>query len=225
MNVRPPPGYPFAGDIPGRPLPDEASEGRRSEQLQSAPGAAFILAFAGAMMGAGFMLVAVVSTQARHAAEAAASPASTEAPQMTLAPDEDGPEDPATPSHVVDSPLPASPPIERNVPVHPVRFLEGCSAGDLETIERVLRATIEKGAPLYNDGDVAGCAEAYERGVRELETGLPPSCGGPLRALAEGRAAAGKQSQPNGRAWAFRDAFDGLIEILDRSRTSGVTSL
>lgn len=174
-------------------------------------------------MGAGFMLVALVSAQAHRDAHAASL--SADSPQMSLAPGDEGLEGPATPSRVVDSPSPLSPPIERNVPVHPVRFLEGCSAGDLESIERVLGAAIGKGAPLYNDGDFAGCAEAYDHGARELESSLSASCAGPVRALADGRVAAERLALPSGRAWAFRDAFDGLIEILDRSRTSGVTSL
>jgi hypothetical protein len=144
---------------------------------------------------------------------------------MSVAPDDFGPEGPDTPSRVIDSPVPLPPPVERNVPVFPARFLEGCSAGDLETIEKGLRATIGKGAPLYNDGDIPGCVDTYEHGARDLESALPASCAGPLRALADGRAAAAKLTLPNGRAWAYRDAFDGLIEALDRSRTTGVTSL
>ena len=169
-------------------------------------------------MGVGFMLVGVVSAEARRAAQPA-----REAPQVSFADDESTSEGTASPSRVVDSPMPASPPIERNVPVFPGRFLEGCSASDLETIERVLSGTIGKGAPLYNDGDIVGCAAEYERGARELETALPQACAGPVRALAESRAAAAKLVLPAGRAWALRDAFDGLIEVLDRSKTAGVS--
>jgi len=137
------------------------------------------------------------------------------------------PADPAE-SRVVDSPSPPSPeapPIERRVPVFPARFLEGCSARDLDMLEHGLSTAIGKGAPLYNDGDIAGCVDVYDEAARDLQASLPPSCGGPVRALGEGRGTAGKLSQPTAKAWALRDAFDGLIEIMDRSRTGGVPSL
>jgi hypothetical protein len=177
------------------------------------------------MMGAGFMLVALVTAQSRHAAQAAQSPLATSPMALSAEDSLDDSAEPTAPRKVVDSPVQLPPPITRNVPVFPGRFLEGCSAADLETIERVLSATIGKGAPLYNDGDVAGCADAYDQGARDLEEALPPSCSGPTHALAESRAAASKLELPNGRAWALRDAFDGLIEVLDRSRSSGVNSL
>ncbi len=217
--MRPPPGYPFVGDLKSRPPPPG-----EEPAASSAGVVAFVLAFAGAMTGAGFMLVALVAAEARHSAAMVA-----DGPQMSLTPsvqaeaeasDADGP-----PSRVVDSPVPLAPPIERNIPVFPARFLEGCSAHDLEAIERGLGDAIAVGAPLYNDGDVAGCVVAYEHAARELEAALPASCSGPVRALSEGRATAGKLALPGARAWAMRDAFDGLIEIMDRSRRSGVQNL
>ena len=217
--MRPPPGYPFVGD-----LEEPAAAARRRAGGELGGRRRVRLAFAGAMTGAGFMLVALVAAEARHSAAMVA-----DGPQMSLTPsvqaeaeasDADGP-----PSRVVDSPVPLAPPNERNIPVFPARFLEGCSAHDLEAIERGARRRIAVGAPLYNDGDVAGCVVAYEHAARELEAALPASCSGPVRALSEGRATAGKLALPGARAWAMRDAFDGLIEIMDRSRRSGVQNL
>jgi hypothetical protein len=174
--------------------------------------------FAGAMMGAGFMLVGLMSAEARHHRAVAAETA-----EMTV--DTLEPSSKEIDSRMVDTPTESPPPVVRNVPVFPARFLEGCSAGDLDTVETVLTNVIGEGAPLYNSGDVEGCADVYERGARELEAALPATCKGPQQALADGRASANRIGHANGRAWALRDAFDGLIEVLDRSRAAGVSNL
>ncbi len=168
-------------------------------------------------MGAGFMFVAI-SEEARREA-AALSP--REPSRMALIPTDDG--DGPPPSRVVDSP--ALPPIERKIPVFPARFLEGCSSFDLDTIERGIASAIARGAPLYNEGDSTQCALIYDEAARALETALPATCGGPARALSEGRTLASKLTSPHARAWALRDSFDGLIEVLDRNRSGGVQSL
>jgi hypothetical protein len=217
--MRPPPGYPFAGDLPSRPLPTSKTDAETQRRASSLG----LVAFAGAMMGAGFMLVALVTAEARHAQLAQESVHMSLAPSASSA--EEAPEIVDTPSRVVDSPAPLPPPIERNVPVFPARFLEGCSAHDLDAIEHGLSTAIGRGAPLYNDGDIVACADIYESAARDLEAALPASCGGPVHALADGRGTAGKLASPNARAWAMRDAFDGLIEIMERSRSGGVTNL
>jgi hypothetical protein len=170
-------------------------------------------------MGAGFMFVAI-SEEARREA-AALSPSEPEPSRMVLIPTDDG--DGPPPSRVVDSP--ALPPIVRKIPVFPARFLEGCSSVDLDTIERGLASAIARGAPLYNEGDSTQCALIYDEAALSLETALPAACGGPAHALSEGRTLASKLTSSHARAWALRDSFDGLIEVLDRNRSGGVQSL
>ena len=59
--MRPPPGYPFEGELRSRPPPSPVAGEASDESGVTGPlGVAFILAFAGAMMGAGFMLVALI---------------------------------------------------------------------------------------------------------------------------------------------------------------------
>ena len=180
-------------------------------------------------MGGGFMLVALVATQARHGAREVAVdfPEPNDRTRMPAIPTDDTPAD--TPSRVVDSPSPSStpppPPIERKIPVFPARFLEGCSPHDLDVIEHAVSAAIARGSPLYNEGEVAACSEVYETAAGDLVAALPARCHGPIQALGDGRTAASRLVLPSARAWAMRDAFDGLVEAMDRSRAGGVSNL
>jgi hypothetical protein len=171
------------------------------------------------MTGVGFLLVALMVGQLRQGVgtltpsglKMAIEPAASES---TIEED---------PSHrVVD--LPGAAPT-RNIPTHPARFLEGCSASDLEGIEAAITSSIGRGAPLFNAGDAAGCAQEYEEAATKLEATIAPSCVGPVRALGEGRVAATKLALPNAQAWAMRDAFDGLLEVIERSRSGGIDNL
>ena len=222
--MRPPPGYPFAGELKSAPPPPLDRERGEKEGGDNSLGAvSFILAFAAAMTGAGFMLAGLVASEARRAA---APPA--EAQEMLMSPltNADNVSDGLEPSsRVVDAPLHLAPPIERNVPVFPTRFLEGCSAHDLATLDDALSAAIARGSRLYNDGDVLGCTDAYEHAAGEIESAMASSCSGPVKAMAEGRAAASKLVLPSARAWAMRDSFDGLVDVLERSRAGGIENL
>ena len=113
---------------------------------------------------------------------------------------------------------PALPSPRRDVPTHDVAILDGCSEADLDLIERRIGEAIELGAPTYNSGDFQGCFSTYERTARDLETRLPTSCRGPTKALASGRAKAATQVRASDKAWAMRDAFDGMLDVIDRAR-------
>jgi len=113
------------------------------------------------------------------------------------------------------------PTITRHVPNHSLRVLEGCSQVDLMTIAEVLANAIEVGAPLYNVGNFAGCYQTYVGAALELEHRMPKTCTGPVRALAEGRATARLSEHTSAQAWAMRDAFDGLLEVVARSVQNG----
>lgn len=125
------------------------------------------------------------------------------------------------------APAPASgtrrelPMITRHVPNHPLRLLEGCSGANLATIAEVLGDAIQVGAPLYNHGNFVGCYRAYVGAALNLESQLPKACAGPSMALASGRKTADRLDQPSAQAWAMRDAFDGLLDVIVRSQEGG----
>jgi len=114
------------------------------------------------------------------------------------------------------SPGPKLPAVKRAVPAHPISLLDGCSKSDLDTVEDRIDSAIHVGAPLYNDGDFAGCYQTYELTAQTIEQNLPKSCKGPTSALKAGRELAAKQKTPAEQAWAMRDTFDGLLDVIDR---------
>jgi len=111
---------------------------------------------------------------------------------------------------------PKLPAIKRSVPVFEVRVLDGCSKQDLDTVEARISTAIETGAPQYNDGDFDGCFTTYESTALALEHAVGKTCKGPASALKTGREQAAKRTTPAERAWAMRDAFDGLLDVIDR---------
>jgi hypothetical protein len=112
---------------------------------------------------------------------------------------------------------PELPTVQRHVPAHSLLILEGCSPQNLEQITDVITDAIGEGAPLYNEGDFAGCYRTYVAASLELEHVMPKTCAGPVRALATGRSTAKGLDQVAEQAWAMRDAFDGLLEVIARS--------
>jgi hypothetical protein len=148
----------------------------------------------------------VLFLRERDRAEAAARAAS----------DRSADDEQVTPSEHTDLPT-----VTRHVPNHSVRVLEGCSDANLATISSVLGDAIDQGAPKYNDGKFIDCYRTYVGAALELERGLPKTCGGPSRALASGRQTARSLSHASEQAWAMRDAFDGLLDVIGRSRQGG----
>jgi hypothetical protein len=116
----------------------------------------------------------------------------------------------------IDDVAPKLPTIKRSVPIFEVRVLDGCSRQDLDTVETRIGAAIETGAPLYNDGDFDACFTTYESTAVALERDVGKTCKGPASALKTGREQAAKRTTPAERAWAMRDAFDGLLDVIDR---------
>ena len=105
----------------------------------------------------------------------------------------------------------------RQIPHHPLSALNGCTSANKELIFKTLQDAIEVGAPLYNEGKLAACYHIYEGAAADLEQRLPGACSGPKRALAEGQQRAAKLAEPSAQAWAMRDSFDGVLELLQRS--------
>jgi len=105
----------------------------------------------------------------------------------------------------------------RNIPHHKLTLLSGCTDAHKELIWRTLQEAIEVGAPLYNQGKHSACYHVYEGAASDLAQRLPRACGGPKQALSAGQRRAAKLSDPSEQAWAMRDSFDGVLEVLERS--------
>lgn len=97
-----------------------------------------------------------------------------------------------------------------------------CTNGVIHVIDRVLvpptpastavdriTAAIERGVPLFNAGDAAGCAAIYERTAREL-TALAGALG-EMQADDVAAALAAPAADASARAWALREAFDRIL--------------
>ena len=108
----------------------------------------------------------------------------------------------------------------RNVPSHPATVLDGCSTADIERVSAGLGAAIRDGVPLFNQGDVAACFALYRDRASALRTELPATCPGPRDALQQGLDRADALPTPLEKAWAMRDAFDGLLATAKKPRAS-----
>jgi hypothetical protein len=111
---------------------------------------------------------------------------------------------------------PQLPKIKREVPHHEHAICKGCDDAALALVGHGIAEAIDVGAPLYNDGNFAACYHIYEGAASDIEQRLPKQCQGPKHALAQGRGKAAKLSDPSAQAWAMRDAFDGLTDVLMR---------
>lgn len=103
----------------------------------------------------------------------------------------------------------------RNVPQHPLTVLEGATPGALESIATTLSHAINVGAPAYNRGDVEGCYRLYARTAEQL-IDERPDCPGAQRALRDGLLRCVDLTDADDRAWALRDTFDGLLDVIQR---------
>ena len=72
------------------------------------------------------------------------------------------------------------------------------------------------GAPVYNKRHFAACYHIYEGAAADIEKRSPPRAPARGRRCDDGRARATKLDEPTAQAWAMRDAFDGLIEVIVR---------
>ncbi len=111
----------------------------------------------------------------------------------------------------------ALPPVTRHVPHHALALLDGCSPGDVSALSDGIDGAISVGAPLYNSGNFAGCYHLYEGTAADIERKLSSACVGPAHALEAGRTRAASLDTPGAQAWAMRDAFDGLLDVIERT--------
>lgn len=110
---------------------------------------------------------------------------------------------------------PAKRSVKREVPQHAMTILDGSSAKGLEQLLQGIAGAIRQGAPAYNQGDHERCFRVYEEAARRLVR-TRDDCPGPQAALLEGLKRAESMSDSDGRAWALRDAFDGLLAVIEK---------
>jgi hypothetical protein len=87
----------------------------------------------------------------------------------------------------------------------------GATSVELRTATSVIESAIEKGVPIFNDGDHEGCARVYEAAARELLS-LPDEQLAPLDRHQVESALAMEAADAGARAWNLRHAFDRVLE-------------
>jgi S1-C subfamily serine protease len=114
-------------------------------------------------------------------------------------------------------------PPKREVPNHPLALLDGSPSQGLEAATEVIAGAIRVGAPAYNEGDIERCYQVYADAAKKLIE-LRRDCPGVQAALRAGLARAESMEDADHQAWAMRDAFDGLLAVIEkylRSQSGG----
>jgi hypothetical protein len=107
-------------------------------------------------------------------------------------------------------------PRRRQVPNHPLKLLDGCSRQDLAVVEEAIVSAIDIGAPLYNQGNIEACFRVYEGAILNLLRNDEKGCRGAETALKKGLERAAGEKTYDDKAWALRDAFDGVLDVIAR---------
>jgi hypothetical protein len=112
-------------------------------------------------------------------------------------------------------------PWRREIPNHPLSLLEGSTMAGLAASTEAIAGAIREGAPAYNAGDVEYCYRVYSETAKRLIDGRR-DCPGVQKVLREGLARAESLKDVDAQAWAMRDAFDGLLAVIEKyMRTQG----
>ena len=109
--------------------------------------------------------------------------------------------------------------IRRDVPTHAVSVLDGCTLHDIQDIVTSIAQAIEIGAPLYNQKTKKGyeaCFRVYEGTALRYANANDTACKGVRAAFGDGLLRAKTLDSYKEKAWAMRDAFDGLIDVAKR---------
>ncbi len=113
-------------------------------------------------------------------------------------------------------------PPRREVPEHPLSLLEGSAAAGLEVVTDTIAEAIRLGAPAYNEGDVARCYSIYAQTAKKL-IDTRDDCAGVQTVLRAGLARASALKEVDHQAWAMRDAFDGLLLVIEKYLRTSLT--
>ncbi len=113
--------------------------------------------------------------------------------------------------------------IVRRIPIHDVNRLAGCGNDSILGAIELIRQAIRVGAPIYNQGGFEACYRIYEGAALRLER--QSSCQLIRHALGHGLLQSGTKDSYKAKAWALRDAFDGLMRVVvERARLSNAHS-
>jgi hypothetical protein len=113
-----------------------------------------------------------------------------------------------------------APKILRRIPTHDLSMLDGCSRAQLAEMADAISQAISIGAPLYNQGNHEACFRVYEGVVVKFE-GEPP-CPGVRAAFGDGLLRASAMNNYTEKAWAMRDTFDGMLDVIVRRARAGI---
>ncbi len=111
-----------------------------------------------------------------------------------------------------------APKARRKHPALAASTLDGCTTDAQKLIVHMVSEAIDAGAPLFNAGNTSACYHVYDGAASDLARKLPPSCRGPSRTLAEAQKRAAGLADPSAQAWAMRDTFDALIEVVVKNK-------
>lgn len=103
----------------------------------------------------------------------------------------------------------------RQVPDHPLSVLDGCSQDQVGEVFRAISEAISVGAPVYNRGEHEACFVIYRKVAEKFE-GDRSVCKGVRDAFGQGLLRAETLENFTDKAWAMRDAFDGLLAVIDK---------
>jgi S1-C subfamily serine protease len=104
--------------------------------------------------------------------------------------------------------------IVRHVPLHETTVFDGCKGDEIGEIVHQIGETIMNGAPLYNEGKHEACFRIYEGTALKYEHDA--ACAGVRSAFGDGLLRASGLATYKEKAWALRDAFDGLVDAAQR---------
>lgn len=106
-------------------------------------------------------------------------------------------------------------PIVRKVPQHELAVLQGCSKEQLASVARAILEAIDKGAPIYNAKEHEACFVIYRKVSTSIE-GDDTLCKGVRDAFGDGLLRAKSMDSFTEKAWALRDTFDGMLDVIGR---------
>ena len=103
----------------------------------------------------------------------------------------------------------------REVPNHALSVLDGCSAKQVTEVFEAISDAISVGAPVYNRGEHEACFVIYRK-VADRYEGDKQMCKGVRDAFGQGLLRAETVEDFTAKAWAMRDTFDGLLDVIAR---------
>ena len=108
------------------------------------------------------------------------------------------------------------PEVERNIPSYDVSILKNCSDEQIRDTFIGIQEAIDLGAPVYNRGEYEACFVVYRNAAQRIS---PATCPDLRKALKKGIRNAEIEEDSANKAWALRDAFDGILVAIHKKAT------